>query len=54
MKNKDKFNCQVIKELIKDEKISLAALTRDELEQLIAGGSPQTGAMESFIKNARL
>lgn len=35
MKNKDKFNCQVIKELIKDEKISLAALTRDELEQLI-------------------
>ena len=35
MKNKDKFNCQVIKELIKNEKISLAALTKDELEQLI-------------------
>lgn len=35
MKNSDKFDCRVIKELIKDEKISLASLKRNELEMLI-------------------
>ena len=35
MKNSDKFDCRAIKELIKDEKISLASLKRNELEMLI-------------------